>query len=258
MSPPRPERFFKGPQRALAQAIAAGDPEAARALAPETDLDTPGADDMTLLMFAMAWALDGPEPWPKDAPAPPCLAILRDLVRAGADPGHEVPLLGSALDLALDAKTPGPLRAMLDGGLPPDAMAAGGYVPALHRAANEESVEQMRLLLDRGADPNARDSLGTPALTSALRAMQLDQVSELLDRGADPRAVNQLGQSFAGVLQGMMSRQVPGTPPLRKMTEIRDRIVAEGVEWPPAPPEVERDRMRERGVEPIVPAGAAR
>ncbi len=250
MTAPAPDAFFSGPQRDLARAIAAGDPKAVARLAPDTDLDKPGKEDMTLLMLAMAWA--------DDDPTPERHAVITELVRAGADPGHRVPDLGSALDLALMSTTPDSLQAMLDGGLSPDAMAAGGDVPALHRAANEDSVDQMRLLLDRGADINARDAVGTPAITDALRGMQLDQVDELLDRGADPRATNLLGESFPYVLATLLARYPKGSPAFQKMTEIKDRIVADGVEWPPAPPPVERDRMRERGEEPIVHAGATR
>ncbi|WP_438011719.1 ankyrin repeat domain-containing protein [Sorangium sp. So ce321] len=247
--PPDPDRFFLGPQRELARAIAAADLAAVRALAPATDLDTPGAEDMTLLVFAMHRA-SGLEP--------ERLQIVAELVRAGADVHHVVPGLSSALDLALLAQSPELLRAMLDGGVSPDARVGRGHTPALFRAAAEPTAANMRLLLDRGADVNARDSLGTPAITYALRALQLDQVEQLLDRGADPGAVNRLGQSFAHVLSELMARQLPGSPALLKMAALRDRIVRAGVAWPPAPPEVERERMRQRGEEPVVPVGHAR
>lgn len=249
MDTPAPDRFFTGPQLELARAIDAGNATSVRALAPKTDLNTPGKDDMTLLMFAMMRASE------QD---PERLRIVTDLVRAGADVHQQVPELGTGLDMALRSKQPGLLGAMLDAGVSPDAMAGKGYTPALHRAATEDTTENMRLLLDRGADINARDAVGTPAITYALRAMQLDQVEELLDRGADPRAVNRLGQSFANVLEQVMARQVPGSAALQKMTEIRDKIVKKGVAWPPASPEAERERMRERGEEPIVPVGQER
>lgn len=249
MDTPAPDRFFTGSQLELARAIDAGNQTSVRALAPATDLNAPGKDDMTLLMFAMMRASD------QD---PARLGIVTDLVRAGADVKHQVPELGTALDMALAAPRPGLLGALLDAGVSPDAMAGKGYTPSLHRAATEDTTENMRLLLDRGADINARDAVGTPAITYALRAMQLDQVEELLDRGADPRATNRLGQSFPNVLEQLMARQLPGSPAIRKMTEIRDKIVKNGVAWPPASPEAERERMRERGEEPIVPAGQSR
>src|SRR5262249_10550537 len=120
----------------------------------------------------------------------------------------------------------------------------------------EATAGSMRLLLDRGADVNARDSLGTPVVTHALRAMQLDQVESLLDRGADPRAKNRLGQSFANVLEELMARQIPGSPAFEKMTEIRDRIRKEGVPWPPPSPEIERERKLTKAAPS--PAHAAR
>ncbi|MGK4007949.1 hypothetical protein WMF31_35360 [Sorangium sp. So ce1036] len=249
MRRPDPDRFFLGPQRELARAIAAADLAAVRALAPATDLGAPGAEDMTLLVFAMQWA-SGREP--------ERLRIVTELVRAGADVHRVVPGLTSALELSLLSSSPDFLRAMLDGGVPPDARVGRGGTPALFRAAAEPTAANMHLLLDRGADVNARDALGTPAITHALRALQLDQVEQLLDRGADPRAVNRLGQSFAGVLAELMARQLPGSPALQKMSALRDRVARAGVEWPPAPPEVERERMRQRGEEPIVPVGHAR
>jgi len=249
MDTPAPDRFFTGPQLELARAIDAGNDTSVRALAPKTDLNTPGKDDMTLLMFASMKGMDQ---------NPVQLRIVSDLVKAGADVQQQVPELGSALDMALRVKEPGLLGAMLDGGVPPDVMAGTGHTPALHRAATETTTESMRLLLDRGADVNARDSLGTPAITYALRAMQLDQVDELLSRGADPRAVNRLGQSFPNVLEQVMARQLPGSPAAQKLTEIRDKIVKKGVAWPPASAEAERDRMRARGEEPIVPVGQER
>lgn len=250
MTHPKPERFFHGAQLDLARAVARTDLPAMQALAPQAHVSVPGDEGMTLLLFAMLSASSL-------APAP--LAVVTALVRAGADVLAVVPGLGSALDLVLRA-TSGPemLRALLDGGVSPDARVGGGEIPALFRAAAADTVANMRLLLDRGADVNARDALGTPALTYALRAMQLDQVSELLDRGADPHVTNRLGQSFGNVLQGLMARQIPDSPALREMTRIRDRIARAGVAWPPAPPSVERERMRERGEKPIVPFGETR
>src|SRR5262249_46390299 len=156
----------------------------------EEVLNEPGAEGMTLVVFAALWAWDE---------APARLQIMTDLVRAGADVHHVVPDLASALGLALMAPGPGLLRAMLDGGVSPDVK-IGGDLPALARVSAEPTEASMKLLLEYGADVNARDSLGTPVITHALHRMQLDQVEILLDHGADPRAVNRLGQSFPNVL----------------------------------------------------------
>src|SRR4051812_46100978 len=109
MKPLAPEAFFAGPQRDLARAIAAPDLAAVRALAPQTDLDAPGAEDMTLPVFAALRALDG-------AGEPARFAVVTELVRAGADVRREVPDFPSALGVALLATSPALLQAMLDGG----------------------------------------------------------------------------------------------------------------------------------------------
>ena len=49
MEKPRPEAYFTGTQLDLARAIAVADLGQVQALVPTTDLNTPGAQDMTLL-----------------------------------------------------------------------------------------------------------------------------------------------------------------------------------------------------------------
>ena len=63
---------------------------------------------------------------------------------AGVEPWVETMLFGSVADV----------RKLLDGGLSPNAATKSGGTTALMMAAPD--VEKMRLLLDRGADVNAR------------------------------------------------------------------------------------------------------
>ena len=53
-------------------------------------------------------------------------------------------------------------------------------------AVQERSIEMVTLLLDRGADPNARDTRGFTALHRAAELGELRIVQLLLDRGAYP------------------------------------------------------------------------
>lgn len=48
-----PEKYFTGSQLVLAKAIQAADREAIHHLAKNTDLNSPGAEELTLLFFAM-------------------------------------------------------------------------------------------------------------------------------------------------------------------------------------------------------------
>ena len=141
-------------------------------------------------MFAILWALE------QD---PTHLGVVTELVRGGADVHHVVPNFARALDLALAAKDPGLLRAMLDGGMSPDVR-LGGDTPAVFRAANETTQNSLELLIERGANVNARDSLGMTALLRAVYGMQLDQAEYLLDHGANPHPVDRLGRSLGNTL----------------------------------------------------------
>ena len=53
-------------------------------------------------------------------------------------------------------------------------------------AANEGKINAVKLLLDRGADPNLRDETGASALYCAANWGKVNVVKLLLDRGADP------------------------------------------------------------------------
>lgn len=233
------EKFFSGPALTLAQAIQAGEVEEASALIPGVDLNRPGAEDMTLLFFALHEAL---------GEKPRQLQIMTLLVKAGADPQQEVKDFGSVLGVALAAPSPLYAKALLDGGVSPNAIR--GSSPILFDTASERTFDTLKLLLDRGAGINSRNTLGNTVLMEALFAMALDQVDYLLDRGASPDVVNINGVSFANQLQFQIDRQQEGSLAQRKMLEIRDRIVGMGVAWPPPTRDQERERMRARGQEP--------
>jgi uncharacterized protein len=245
-----PSEFFNGSQLTLAQAIKGRDVQAVKRLARQTDLNTPARQDMTVLFFAYNEALDGRDPKSLD--------IMTELVKAGADAvNHEVPPnLGSVWGASLNRPEPEFAKALMDGGVSPDAPGQGkGSRPGLFETSNEQTFEVMKLLIARGANVNLRSSLGTSVLYQTLSGMQLDQTEYLLMKGANPSTVDRLGVSFAWALKSIGEK--PGLPPatVKKINEIRDLAVSKGMKWPPNLPEVERDRMRARGEKPVVPAG---
>lgn len=223
----------------LAQAIERGDLNEVKELIPKADLNRPGAQDMTLLFFALQCAF---------GEKPAQLQIITLLVKAGADPLHEVPDLGTALGVALRAKSPLYVQAFLDGGVAPNTIK--GMRPIIFDAAREYTFDTLKLLVARGADVNKRNSLGNTVLNQALSSYQLDQVEWLLDQGADPGGVDINGNSFASQLQFQINRQQQDSRTQQKLIEIRDRIVRAGVKWPPDSREVEKERMRARGQTP--------
>ena len=68
----------------------------------------------------------------------------------------------------------------------------GGATPLMHAAAFG-SLDAMRLLLDKGADVNAKNAAGATALMWA--ATDLAKVRVLVERGADVNAASNLGHS---------------------------------------------------------------
>jgi uncharacterized protein len=67
-------------------------------------------------------------------------------------------------------------------------------VQALHAAVAARNADAAAMLLDRGADPNARQQVGYTPLMGAASAGRADLVDLLLGRGADPSLVNDEGK----------------------------------------------------------------
>jgi ankyrin repeat protein len=143
---------------------------------PYFDAGYPNGHDQFLSMqgaswavMALAYALEPARPV-----APPALPGTEP---AGVEPWVETILFGSVADL----------RRLLDGGLSPNAATKSGGTTALMMAAPD--VEKVRLLLDRGADVNARANSRYSALMVAAQYQDGDAVINLLlDRGAQVAA----------------------------------------------------------------------
>ena len=112
---------------------------------------------------------------------------VRLLLAAGADPnagnGHALHEAARGCYRRDNTET---IRLLLEGGARPGTEKQE-YTP-LHRAAGLCSPEAVRLLLRRGANPNARDGSGVTPLISAAASGQLENVRLLLDSGADVNA----------------------------------------------------------------------
>lgn len=247
-----PSEYFSGGQLTLAQAIKARDIQNVKRLARQTDLNTPAKKDLTILFFSFNEAQDG-----RDLKS---FEIITELVKSGADAvNHRVPKLGSVWGVSLTRPEPEFAKALLDGGVSPNAPTKGqGSDPALFDASNEQTPEVMKLLLSRGADINLKDSLGATAVSQTLSGMQLDQTEYLLTQGANVNNINRLGVSFGWQLKLISER--PGLTPItaKKLEDIKTLATAKGMKWPPDAPEIERDRMRARGEKPVVPAGMSK
>ena len=132
----------------------------------------PYEHDQFLSMSGASWAIMalsyalGPARPVSLEPVPGALA-------SGVEPWVETVVFGSVADL----------RRLLDGGLSPNAATAAGGTTVLIAAAPD--VEKMRLLLDRGADVNARAKSRFSALMVAAQYQEGDAaINLLLDHGA--------------------------------------------------------------------------
>jgi len=90
---------------------------------------------------------------------------------------------------------PSTARILMDAGADVGAVARNDMkVQPLHAAAAAKEVEIVRMLLDRGADPNARQQVGYTALMECARGGRDDMVSLLLTHGADPTLTSDDGK----------------------------------------------------------------
>jgi ankyrin repeat protein len=139
---------------------------------PYFDAGYPHGHDQFLSMQGASWAVMALsyalEPGVRVAPPP-----LPETEPTGVEPWVETLLFGSAADV----------KRLLDGGLDPNAATRSGGTTALMMAAPD--VEKMRLLLDRGANVNARARTRFSALMVAAQYQDGDAaINLLLDRGA--------------------------------------------------------------------------
>ena len=72
-------------------------------------------------------------------------------------------------------------------------------VQPLHAAVAARNRDAVALLLDRGADPNARQQVGYTPLMGAASGGRADLVDLLLQRGADPALLSEDGKTASDV-----------------------------------------------------------
>jgi ankyrin repeat protein len=249
----RAEDYFSGRKLKIAQAMDVGDMAAVRRLAEGVDLAEPADKGMTLMWYAMQ-------------PAKPNLEAVKTLVALGIDPDTQIAQgIGTALQYAFitredpnDRSGVRLLQAMLDGGLSPNKTTKDGTT-LLQRAAGPGGglLEPVELLLARGAEINAQDSLGETALTEAIDTLHLDVALYLMRRGATIATFTRGGVTPAWSVHVSINRQQPG-PFRTKLEQLRDLMIAKGAKWPPDSPEVVREQMRAKGLTPLVPPGHKR
>lgn len=214
-----PETYFSGSQLLLAKVIVSGDRNAVASLAKETELNKPGRQDMTLLFYALNAARK------KDAKH---LNVITELVKAGANPLQEVAGLGSVANVAASSDSSVFIEALINGGMSPNAMSFDQ--PIIFSAANENSFEVLKFLLDSGANVNEVDTVGKSVLMEAMAGMQLDQVEYLLKKGANPNLASVVGLNFPEMLKNKFDQENGSRSVTEnKLEEIRKLAISKGM-----------------------------
>jgi len=104
------------------------------------------------------------------------------------------------LGFAIFFRHPSLARTLIERGADVHAAAENAQrVAPVHAAASVGDVETMRLLLDRGADPNARQQLGFTPLHAAAGNGDLEMGKLLVARGADRHARTDDGKDAAAI-----------------------------------------------------------
>jgi ankyrin repeat protein len=104
----------------------------------------------------------------------------------------------TALHFAAFFGAPEAADVLIERGAEVDALGRGWMTgTALHSAVSRLQSDVVRILLEAGASPNARQSAGWTPLHAAAMNGDLASVELLLEAGADPAATNDEGRSVS-------------------------------------------------------------
>jgi ankyrin repeat protein len=131
-----------------------------------------------------------------------CALGDRKRARRAADVNAFSPDGFPALGLAIFFRHPELARELIERGADVNAAAKNPQrVAPLHAAAAVRDHATMKLLLERGADPNARQQSGVTPLHGAGSRGDIEMAKLLLAYGADPHAQTDEGKNAADIAQ---------------------------------------------------------
>jgi hypothetical protein len=187
--------YFATPaDRALAEAIVAGDAVKVAQLAPTANLNAQGWGGMTFMRLALA----------HDRPNHDVLAAL---LRSGLDPDQG----SSALYLLItNQKDEALLRLVVDAGVNLNQhMGRGGWFYFIR----DDWPEGLALVLDHGADTEVQDTMGYTPIMRAARAGSWRTVEMLLSHGARTDHAGNDGQTLRDLLSAAIASDHGPIPP---------------------------------------------
>lgn len=125
---------------------------------------------------------------------------LRTLLLLKADPNLALDNKDSPVTMAAGAPDPEILKILLEGGANPNARNRLGD-PAVTEALDRSLWRNFELLVAHGADLNATDRAGSTLLARLAQVNQFLDVERLLDRGIDINKPNRRGRTLAWYIE---------------------------------------------------------
>lgn len=231
MKTQNPADFFDGSALDLARAIDSGNNGEISRLIPVVKINQVHRRGMTLLFYALMAKK---------------YAVVKELIKAGADPTQKDEDLGSPLDIAVRMNESDALAAMLDAGVSPDSHNSWA-TPLLFTAACLDSTANLKLLLDRHADINATDKhLGRTAVYEALSKRCFANAIYLVEKGAKVDITTSNGVTLAYSVEWEMAHQKPGTPEHQYLARLKAMMEERGVKFPAETPQAVRARLKSK------------
>ena len=174
--------YFSTPaDRALAEAIVAGDAAKVASLAPRANLAAEGWGQMTFMRLALENGHANHD-------------VLAILLRNGIDPDQDASLL---YQMIYNQKDEALLRVVIDSGVDLSKhMGRGSWFYFI----GYDWPEGLALVLDHGADTEAQDSVGYTEIMRATRAQSWPTVESLLAHGARIDHVGNDGRSLRDLM----------------------------------------------------------
>ena len=194
----------------MAEAIENGDPDRFKALYGDSQLvNSKGRSGITLLWLAVKFQQE---------------EIVEFLLDRGASPDVEIDWVSSIIGLAAEGDS-AILRRILTAGASIDHK-SGGMSRSLpvHHAARIDGIENMKMLLEAGANVNSRTETGLTPLSLAVAHRNIELVLYLLEAGADPTITNNYGASAVSSLV----RENPNRISLKDVARVREWLTAHG------------------------------
>lgn len=169
-------RFSRGPMQELEKAIATNDAATVAAAAHAANLKAKAIDGASVLTVALRQL--------EKQPGPP--NAIRALLEAGADPNAKQDESPLYVAIQISGKTgPAPVKLLLDAGANPNTIGQFGDPAWFMATGLSIPVEVLELLLNRGADLNAKKRNGQTALFDAVTCQNWPAAQLLIEKGID-------------------------------------------------------------------------